>query len=58
MTLPTEVQPLVDRLRAVLGVPACQLTIHCDDAGVVQKVQPLITFAKKSVDKREKHAQS
>lgn len=57
MTLPTEVQPLVDRIRALLGVPACQLTIHCDASGTVQKIQPLITYTK-ALDKPETSAQS
>ncbi len=56
MTLAPEIQAIVDHLRAVLGVPPCQLTIHCDAEGTVQKVQPLITYSKKAVDKREKSA--
>lgn len=52
MTLPAEIQPLVDKIRALLGVPACQLTIHCDDQGIVQKIQPTVTFSRKVVDKR------
>ncbi len=44
MTLPAEVQSHVDRIRALLGVPACQLVIDMDDSGNVQHVRPTMTF--------------
>lgn len=56
MTLPPDVQPLIDSLRAVLGIPpACSITISVDDAGTVQTVEPRVVFrrqkATKDIDK-------
>ena len=44
MTLPLEAQVLVDQLRALLHVPACELRISMDDQGQVQAIQPLLTY--------------
>lgn len=46
MSLPPEVQPLIDRLRVLLGLPACQLQVNIDKAGVVQGVQAMMTFSR------------
>lgn len=46
MTLPDAIQPLVDQIRAILGVPACQLTINLDDRGTVQTVEPRLVYRK------------
>lgn len=52
MTLPAEVQPLVDKLREVLGVPACQLQINIDRDGVVQGVQSMVMFNRRKAEKQ------
>lgn len=51
MTLPPEVQPLVDQIRALLGVPACQLQFNLDRDGVVQGVQTMVTFERRKAQK-------
>lgn len=51
MSLPPEVQQLVDRLRAVLGVPACQLQINIDSRGIVQGVQTMVNFQRRKDEK-------
>lgn len=60
MSLPPEVQEHVDKIRALLGVPACQLQINVDQDGVVQGVQTMVTFnrrkAQKPVDFRDRRA--
>ena len=59
MTLPPEAQAIVDQLRAVLGLPPCQITISCDDSGQVQTIQPLVTYRReKPLDKRRACAQA
>lgn len=57
MTLPVEVQALVDRMRILLGVPACKLTIDMDEAGTVQHVRPELNYRparKIAVDKLDR----
>lgn len=44
MSLPPEVQEHVDKIRALLGVPACQLQINIDSQGIVQGVQTMVMF--------------
>lgn len=49
ISLPAEVQPLVDQLRALIGMPACQIVINCSDDGLVQTVEPRMVFRRKKV---------
>ena len=52
MTLPPDVQPLIDSLRALLGIPpACSITINVDDTGTVQTVEPRVIYHRPSVRK-------
>lgn len=52
MSLPPEVQEHVDRIRAILGVPACQLQINIDSKGVVQGVQTMVSFSRRREEQR------
>ena len=52
MTLPPDVQPLIDSLRALLGIPPyCSITINVDEAGTVQTVEPKVVFRREKVVK-------
>lgn len=46
MNLPPEVQAHVDAIRALLGVPPCQIVLDLDRDGVVQAVEPRVIFRK------------
>lgn len=46
MTLPPEIQAHVDAIRALLGVPPCQIVLDLDRDGVVQAVEPRVIFRK------------
>jgi hypothetical protein len=46
VTLPPEVQAHVDAIRALLGVPPCQIVLDLDKEGVVQAVEPRVIFRK------------
>jgi hypothetical protein len=55
MTLPPEIQAHVDAIRALLGVPPCQIVLDLDRDGVVQAVEPRVIFRKvvtKTLDRR------
>lgn len=56
MSLPPQVQSLVDQLVNVLGMQACRpsgIRIALDDHGMVQVVTPEVSFrAQKVVDRR------
>ena len=59
ISLPPGVQPLVDELRALLGLPAVQLQIHLDPSGTVQAVHALVVYKHKTaIDTRAEHAHS
>jgi hypothetical protein len=46
VNLPPEVQAHVDAIRALLGVPPCQIVLDLDREGVVQAVEPRVIFRK------------
>jgi ribonuclease HI len=55
VTLPAEIQAHVDAIRALLGVPPCQIVLDLDRQGVVQAVEPRVIFRRertKEVDKQ------
>jgi hypothetical protein len=55
VNLPPDVQGLVDKLRASLGVPPCQIVLDMDRDGVVQAVEPRVIFRRvkpKDVDSK------
>lgn len=51
MSLPPEVQEHVDKIRELLGVPACQLQIDIDRDGVVQDVKSMQSFKRRKADR-------
>jgi len=54
MTLPPDVQPLIDSLRALLGIPpACSITINVDDTGTVQTVEPKVVYRRQKGEKQD-----
>lgn len=46
VTLPAEVQPHVDAIRALLGVPACQLVLNIDKQGILQSVDTRVIYSR------------
>jgi hypothetical protein len=51
MNLPPEIQAHVDAIRALLGVPPCQIVLDIDRDGVVQAVEPRVIFRRRKTDK-------
>jgi hypothetical protein len=53
--LPPEIQAHVDAIRALLGVPPCQIVLDLDREGIVQAVEPRVIFRRvvvKTLDRR------
>ena len=58
MSLPPQVQTLVDQIVQTLGMQACRpsgIRIDMDNQGIVQKVTPEVTFR---LDKRDREARN
>ena len=58
MSLPPQVQTLVDQIVQTLGMQACRpsgIRIDLDNQGIVQKVTPEVTFR---LDKRDSEARN
>jgi len=58
VSLPPQVQTLVDQIVQTLGMQACRpsgIRIDMDNQGIVQKVTPEVTFR---LDKRDREARN